>query len=416
MKKNSKNRSVSGRKLSRKSIAAIVTGAYLLFLVLGITVIFLFPFLWNRTRLLDLAESKGRYTLSHYTNSVWTPIPSEYYLFTENGALVTSNQNFTAPDWAVGLRDMIPELISSSNVYRLQWLRGESGSRMVTVAGKTVRSGAGRLFVSFIVRDFSDVTVTVLTFAGVFTFLFLVSIFIIIFIMKQHDDLLKMQRDLVSNVSHELKTPITSIKAMAEMLYDGMYRTEEDRKRFSKTVLDESDRLNELVHEILNLSRLQSNREKMEKTACYADSIFNPLLDRYMMMCDDLGISMDVSGLDLLAIPPLYTDEFQIIKVWMVILDNAMKFAGKGGLITVTQEPENDKVTFCVKDDGPGIDRKDINRIFDRFYKADVTRNTQGSGLGLAIAKEIMRGLKEKIWVESVEGEGSSFFFTVSYK
>ena len=133
------------------------------------------------------------------------------------------------------------------------------------------------------------------------------------------------------------------------------------------------------------------------------------------MMCQDLGINMDVSGLALEAIPPLHTDPQQIVRVMTVILDNAMKFAGKGGHIWITQIPGNDHVTFCIRDDGPGISKSNINKIFDRFYKADVTRNTHGSGLGLAIANEIIHGLKEKIWVESVEGEGSSFYFTVSY-
>jgi len=234
--------------------------------------------------------------------------------------------------------------------------------------------------------------------------------------MKQHDDFMKLQRDLVSNVSHELKTPITSIKAVAELLYDGMYRTEDERKRYSQTILRESDRLNDLVREILNLSRLQSNREKFEKHVFYADGVFTPVIDRYRMMCEDMGINIDVSELALEAIPALYSDPQQLPRVWMIILDNAMKFAGEGGHIKITQKLGNDNAVFCISDDGPGISRKDINRIFDRFYKADLTRNTQGSGLGLSIANEIMRGLKEKLWVESVEGEGSSFFFTVSYK
>ncbi len=415
MKKNTKINRSSENNLSRKKVAVIAISAYFLFLVVGAALIFFLPFILNRSDLLDSAYTRGRYTLTRYTNIAGAGIPAEYYLFTDDAALVTTDRAWVLPGEADSLRALVPELLEKKSVYFIKVLKGTETSRLVTIAGRTVAADSGRIFASILVWDMSDTEVLLISFSGVFTLLFLISIFLIFFIMKQHDDFKKLQKDLISNVSHELKTPITSIRAMAELLYDGMYRTEDERKRYSQTILRESDRLNDLVREILNLSRLQSNREKFEKVKCYADGIFNPVIDRYMMMCDDMGIDMDVSKLALDAIPPLYTDQHQIFRVWMIILDNAMKFAGKGGHIWITQALGNDHVTFCIRDDGPGISQKNINKIFDRFYKADVTRNSQGSGLGLAIANEIIHGLKEKIWVESVEGEGSSFFFTVSY-
>jgi len=249
----------------------------------------------------------------------------------------------------------------------------------------------------------SDAPLTIGIFAGLFTLLYLFGGILINSILKQHNDLFILQRDLISNVSHELKTPITSIKAMGEMIYDGMYRTDDDLKRYSGTILQEADKLNRLVKEILNLAQLQSHKASFNNAVCYADGVFSPVIDHYMMICADLGIEMDVSGLALKSIPPLYTDPDQMLKVWQIILDNALKFAGKGGKVTVSQKLSNDRVIFCISDNGPGIAEKDINRIFERFYKGDVTHNSQGSGLGLAIAHEIIRNLNEKIWVESID-------------
>ena len=415
MKKNTKSNRSAQNKLSRKNVAVIAVITYFLFLAVGSALIFFLPFFLNRDALLESAHARGRDTLTRYINVNESGISAEYYLFTDDAAMVTTDRAWVLPGEADSLRAMVPEILDKGSAYFIKVLKGTENSRLVTIAGRKVAADSGRIFVSILVSSMYDTLIILVSFVSVLTLLFLISIFLILFIMKQHDDFIKLQRDLVSNVSHELKTPITSIRAMAEMLYDGMYRNETERKRYAQTILHECYRLNNLVMEMLNLSKLQSNREKFEKEKCYADGIFNPVIDRYMMMCQDLGIDMDVSGLALDAIPPLHTDPEQIVRVMTIILDNAMKFAGKGGHIWVTQDPGNDHVTFCIRDDGPGISKKNINKIFDRFYKADVTRNSQGSGLGLAIANEIIHGLNEKIWVESIEGEGSSFFFTVSY-
>ena len=99
-----------------------------------------------------------------------------------------------------------------------------------------------------------------------------------------------------------------------------------------------------------------------------------------------------------------------------IFLDNAVKFTGQGGRIWISEQIGSRAVTFCIRDNGPGIRSEDMHRIFDRFYKADTAHNSSGSGLGLAIAQEIINGLGEKMWVESTYGQGSSFYFTVSYR
>ena len=154
---------------------------------------------------------------------------------------------------------------------------------------------------------------------------------------------------------------------------------------------------------------------ELNKGKVYADGLFPALIDRYMMLCTDLGVHFTCDA-ELEKIPPLDTDPEQIIKVLSVLLDNAIKFTGKGGEVSLILKPGKSFLTVSVKDNGPGIKAEDLDHIFDRFYKADVTRNSKGSGLGLAIAHELMRALGEKLWVESTYGVGSEFFCTIHYK
>ena len=99
-----------------------------------------------------------------------------------------------------------------------------------------------------------------------------------------------------------------------------------------------------------------------------------------------------------------------------MLLDNAVKFSGRGGKVWLKLEPGRDCLTVCIRDNGPGIRAEDLDHIFERFYKADVSRNSKGSGLGLAIAHEIVKSLGEKLWVESDYGKGSAFYCTIHYK
>ena len=233
--------------------------------------------------------------------------------------------------------------------------------------------------------------------------------------LKKERELNRMRRDLIANVSHELKTPITAIRAMAEVLHDGLAKDETARREYSGKIMEESDHLEQLVLDILELSRLQSDHTGFRKNHVHADGIIPPVVDRYMMLCCDLGIELDVSGLNLADVPTLYTDTDKIVTLMNTLLDNAVKFTGSGGRIWISNQVSSKCVTFCIRDNGPGIRSEDVNRIFDRFYKADTAHNSSGSGLGLAIADEIARGLNEKLWVESEYGKGAAFYFTISY-
>ena len=419
--KEKKRRATAGIKLTQRGAVLLILFIYIAVILLGISFILCVPFFNHHNALLAMAETRGSYTLTNFTNYPYPTFGTEFYLFREDGELVTSERLFLSIDESNDLTEYLPELLESGQIYKIKRMKlgglGENKDRIFCIiAGKTVTGKTGVKFASLIIRDLNDISTSIITFAGLYSILFISAYVLIRTISKQHGDLMKMQRDLVSNVSHELKTPITSIRAMAELLYDGMYNSEEDKQRYTLTILQETDRLKDLVKEILDLARLQSHKVEMKKEKCYADGIFTPVMDRYMMLCGDLGMTLTTSNLDLQSIPALYTDAAYIVKVMNILLDNAVKFAGPDGEIVLSCKTHPHRVTFCVSDNGPGIDGEKIDRIFERFYKADVTHNSQGSGLGLSIASEIIEGLGEKIWVESIRGVGTSFFFTVGYK
>lgn len=418
--KTKKNKSTVRRRSA--SFTFLLAGIfYIVGMLFGLTFILCVPLLNHRTDLLTMAGGRGEYSLTYFVGYPMPTFGTEYYLFREDGELVVREQLFLAEREYTSLRDLLPDLFEQGELYTIKRYElgnegQKSGKVFCIIAGKVVTSQAGQKFGSLIVRDLNDLDISLETFAGIYTIIFVTGVFLLIKISKQHTELLNLQRDLVSNVSHELKTPITSIKAVAELLHDGMYETDADVKRYTSSILNETDRLKDLVKEILELAKLQNHKVELKKEKCYADGIFNPVVDRFKMMCGDLGIELDTSLLDLDNIPALYTDAKHITRVMNILLENAVKFVGTGGKITLSMHLHPRHVEFCVSDNGPGIDGSDIDRIFERFYKADLTHNSQGSGLGLSIASETVKGLGEKIWVESTRGVGSSFYFTVGYK
>ena len=418
--KAKRNRLFVKRRLGRYGflLAGII---YIVGMLLGFAVTVCVPFFNHRSDLLRIAESRGNYSMTHDASYPNPTFGMEYHLIREDGQTVISDQVFLSAKDRESLRDFLPELFEKERIYTIKrYALGNAGRKsgevLCIVAGVIVKDASGFLYGSFSIRDLNDLDISLETFAGLYTLIFATALFLLVTISKQHAELMQLQRDLVSNVSHELKTPITSIKAIAELIQDGMYKTDEDLRHYISSIVDETDRLKDSVKEILELSQLQNHKVELKKTKCSALGVFEPVVDRYKMLCVDLGIELDTSGLDLAGIPALYTDAKHISRVMNILLENAVKFVGAGGRIALSAQSQAHHAVFCVKDNGPGIDSADIDRIFERFYKADVTHNSQGSGLGLSIASETIKGLGEKIWVESIRGEGSAFFFTVGYK
>ena len=414
------SKAVSNSHPSRRKAALVIAAVYLISVILGCLIIWIIPFTKNRSDLLELAELKGQEILSAGMIDEVMIFGMDYALYSETGFQLYRINNFLYESQWNYISDCAAKVFSEGQIFTPAMLlldnRDEEPRYIFgVIVGVLVESSGGKSFASILIRDFADLDTTMIIYIAIFTFLYAIGLAFMSRTLRKERELNRMRRDLIANVSHELKTPITAIRAMAEVLHDGMAKDEKTRRAYSGKIMEESDRLEQLVLDILELSRLQSKREKFEKRRVHADGILPPVVDRYMMLCGDLGITLDVSQLHLADIPPLHTDIEKIATLMGILLDNAVKFTGKGGHIWISNQIGPKYTTFCIRDDGPGIQSEDVQRIFDRFYKADTAHNSNGSGLGLAIADEIAKGLGERLWVESKFGEGSAFYFTISY-
>lgn len=220
-----------------------------------------------------------------------------------------------------------------------------------------------------------------------------------------------VRRDFVSNVSHELRTPLTSLKALTESLRSGALEEPETAKRFLGHIETEVDALTELVAELLELARIESQRSPVQREPSDPCEILERGAERLRLQAERAGLSLTVVCEKYL--PLILADPPRLEQVLVNLIHNAVKFTPKGGKVDMTASQMDGVVEFSVKDSGGGISEDDLPRIFERFYKTDPARNKSGTGLGLAIAKHLVEAHDGKIGVESKEGQGSRFWFTV---
>ncbi|MEN6478357.1 MAG: ATP-binding protein [Anaerolineales bacterium] len=220
-----------------------------------------------------------------------------------------------------------------------------------------------------------------------------------------------LRREFVSNISHELRTPLASLRALADTLHDSALDDRPAAERFLGRMDDEIDALTQMVEELLELSRIESGRVPIRLERIAVAAFVEPAVERLRPQAEraQLNVQLDLPA----TLPAVLGDEQRLQQVVTNLVHNAIKFTPAGGAIRVTARTEGDQVVVSVSDTGIGIPAEAQARIFERFYKADRSRSSGGTGLGLAIAKHIVLAHGGRIWVESVEGQGSRFSFTV---
>ncbi|MGY3739083.1 cell wall metabolism sensor histidine kinase WalK [Granulicatella elegans] len=228
------------------------------------------------------------------------------------------------------------------------------------------------------------------------------------------------RRNFVSNVSHELRTPLTSIKSYTEALVDGAWENKEIAPGFLKVIETETDRMMRMITDLLNLSRMDQNRLGLEKEFINMNELVLHIVNRFEMVLQsepyrekNYRILTDITQRDLW----VELDQDKITQVLDNIINNAIKYSPDGGRIIVRLMETHTDIIVSVSDEGLGIARKDIPHLFDRFYRVDKARSRAmgGSGLGLAIAQEVVQLHGGKIWVNSIENKGSTFFVSLPY-
>ena len=220
-----------------------------------------------------------------------------------------------------------------------------------------------------------------------------------------------LQKDFINNMSHELKTPISSIKGFAQLL-ESENLTDEEKKEYIGIIVEESDRLLNISSNILKLSKLQ-NKEKLtnkkevdisEQIRKVINILENKWTEKNIMISDNLPKTI-ING-----------DEELLYQVWMNLIDNSIKFTGQDGKIDISIKKINNKAQISIKDNGIGMTEDEKKKIFERFYQVDESHYSEGSGLGLSIVKRIINLSDGEINIETEKGKGSNFIVELPYE
>lgn len=220
------------------------------------------------------------------------------------------------------------------------------------------------------------------------------------------------RREFVANVSHELRTPLSLIKGYVETLMDGAITDPELSTKFLQTIERHSNRLTNLIEDLLTISRLESGQVNLQMRAIPLRPFASSLIAELQTRAKERGTTI------VNEIPDQLTgraDPDRLEQVFVNLVENAIKYGRAKGRVAVKGRTVNGHVEMCVADDGPGIPSEARERIFERFYRIDKARSREagGTGLGLAIVKHIVQSHGGKVWVESGPGQGAHFYFTL---
>lgn len=254
---------------------------------------------------------------------------------------------------------------------------------------------------------------------------FIIGIVCVLHDITEQQRIDRERRQFVSNVSHELCTPLTSMRSYIEALNEGAWQDPEIAPSFLKVTQDETDRMIRMINDLLNLSRMDLGKVELDLELVNLNELFNYILDRFDMMLekdnnDTREIQKNYTIKRDFTDKPLWVeiDTDKIIQVIDNIMNNAIKYSPDGGVITCRLLETHNNVIMSITDQGLGMPKKELAHIFERFYRVDKARSRAqgGTGLGLAISKEVIEMHKGRIWVDSIEGKGSTFYISLPYE
>lgn len=223
------------------------------------------------------------------------------------------------------------------------------------------------------------------------------------------------RREFVANVSHELRTPLTTMRSYLEALADGAWKDDSIAPHFLNVTQTETERMIRLVNDLLQLSKMDSQEYELKREFVEFNKFFERIIDRF-----EMSKSQNVEFVRLLPETSYFVDidTDKLTQVIDNIISNALKYSPDGGNIRFGFTVHDNMIKVMISDDGMGIPKENVGRIFDRFYRVDRARarSMGGTGLGLAIAREMIEAHGGKIWAESEEGVGTTIFFTLPYE
>lgn len=328
-------------------------------------------------------------------------------------------------DW---LRDQVlnPALQQSVSKEETAWVvRGRNGQSLLKSENLpsgmvTVRANFASNFPDWSLEFYQPPPQLLKTFLasrhGLYFYIFLLIAGILVFgliltsrAVSHELELARMKSDFVSTISHEFKSPLTSIRQLAEMLQSGRVPSEERRQQYYDVLLEQSERLSLLTDNILNLAKIEEGRKEFafEKTDCgvLLHEIVSSIQDR--VRHEGFHIELEIED----SLPVITADRAAITQAVANLIDNAIKYSGESKKVIVSSFREGPNLTIAVKDFGIGIKKDEVDKVFERFYRGgdELTRTVKGSGLGLTLVREIVEAHQGKVDVESELGKGSLF-------
>jgi len=217
----------------------------------------------------------------------------------------------------------------------------------------------------------------------------------------------QMLRDFVADVSHELRSPLTSIKGFAQAMVDGTAKGKEAQLKAATVIEDESKRMMRLVEELLEFSRLESGQITMVKEPVDVKELLQQCYEIFLMHAEEKGANLKTN---IEPLPPVIGDIDRLEQVFSNLLDNALKHTPTGGdVCIIARQPNPNFVEISITDTGPGIPAEQMRHVFERFYRADPSAGKAGAGLGLAIARQIVLAHRGDIHAKSTLGKGTEF-------
>lgn len=236
---------------------------------------------------------------------------------------------------------------------------------------------------------------------------------VVLYDISELKHLERVRSEFVANVSHELKTPVTAVKGFAETLLSGALYNFRAAEEFVNIIYEEAERLSRLIHDLLELSKIESKGFRLRIEPVELDREITRIVDKLKPQFIKKGLALSTD------LPPepviVKADRDQIEQVLLNLLDNSLKYTPSGGEVEVSLRREGNEAVVAVRDTGIGIPREDLPRIFERFYRVDKARSRKlgGTGLGLSIVKHIVEAHRGRVWVESELGKGSTFYFSL---
>jgi two-component system, OmpR family, sensor kinase len=231
--------------------------------------------------------------------------------------------------------------------------------------------------------------------------------------VKRVESAQRSQRDFVANVSHELKTPLTSIQGFAQALLDDTAQTPAARRQAAQIIYTESARMHRMALDLLDLARLEGGTADLHMSTVEVGALLRGIVDKFTPLADQAGVALQFSLADD-APASLSADGDRLAQVFTNLVDNALKFTPAGGRVMLAAKKVGSEIELSVTDTGLGVGAEALPHLFDRFYQADASRSraggeSHGAGLGLSIVKEIVQAHGGKIGVRSQVGQGTVF-------